>query len=170
MSIEETATAAGLTRSWLSKVESFRITPSLPALGRLAEVLGTTVSDLVNGLDYKPGLVLTRAEDGKEVARDADISNIRYELLAHTRHHRKMDPMMLEIPAGGGRDKALAHAGEEFLIVFDGQTDFEYDGETYTLSKGDSLYFDASAGHRLLNPYDQPAQVLCIFYGLTGER
>lgn len=73
-------------------------------------------------------------------------------------------------PPAGGRCKALAHAGEEFLIIFEGKTDFEYQDQTYTLKKGDALYFDPSAEHRLINPYDRPARVLCVFSGLTSER
>ncbi len=36
LTIEDVAAQAGLTRSWLSKVENFRVTPSLPALGKIA--------------------------------------------------------------------------------------------------------------------------------------
>jgi transcriptional regulator with XRE-family HTH domain len=170
LSIEETAARAGLTRSWLSKVESFRITPSLPALSKLAEVLQTTTAELVDGLDKRPGLVMVRSSERLQLDRDAEISSIKYESLGHKRSHRNMDPLMLEIPAGGGRDAALAHGGEEFLIVFDGKANFEYEGQVVTLNKGDCLYFDGAAEHRLFNPYRRPARVLCVFFGLEDER
>ncbi|NDD57611.1 MAG: XRE family transcriptional regulator, partial [Verrucomicrobia bacterium] len=42
--VNEVATAAGLTKSMLSKVESGAAYPSVAALVRIAEALGTTVA------------------------------------------------------------------------------------------------------------------------------
>ena len=63
LSLEEVAAAAGQTRSWLSKVENFRITPSLPALARVAEALRIPLATLLEGLDAKPQIVLTKKKD-----------------------------------------------------------------------------------------------------------
>ena len=63
LTLEEVAQGSGLTRSWLSKVENFRVTPSLPALGRIAQSLGVSVATLVEGLDLKPKLVCVRADE-----------------------------------------------------------------------------------------------------------
>src|SRR5436190_19902844 len=81
MSLEDVASRAGQTRSWLSKVENFRITPSLPALARVSEVLGTTISKLLDGLDDKPEIDITRAGERRLVERDAQNSNIVYHQL-----------------------------------------------------------------------------------------
>lgn len=48
-----------------------------------------------------------------------------------------------------------------------GAVDFEYDGEVHTLHAGDSLYLDANVPHRLINPHDRPAEVLCVFSVMT---
>ena len=164
VTLEEVSSRAGLTRSWLSKVENFRVTPSLSSLGKIAAALGVTVAELVEGLDQKPQLVVVRKDERKVVERDKlDANPAIYESLAHRRADRSMDPFMLTIPADSARKTPLAHEGEEFLIVQEGQVDFEYDSEVLSLSVGDCIYFDANVKHRLLNPYSQPAQVLCVF-------
>ncbi len=164
LTLEELAARAGLTRSWLSKVENFRVTPSLPALGKIAQGLGVSVSRLVEGLDEKPQLVVVRSHERKVVQRDQSPANTSvYESLAHKRVRRAMDPFLITIPGGVAREKALAHEGEEFLHVVSGSVDFEYDGQTVSLRAGDSLYFDANVSHRLINPKKQPARVLCVF-------
>src|SRR5262245_21572283 len=117
LSLEEVASAAGQTRSWLSKVENFRITPSLSALSRVADALGTTSSKLLEGLDEKPEIHVTKAADRRPVERDAQNSNIRYHQLVTGRLSRVMNPFLLEVPAGGGRTVPRPHEGEEFLIV-----------------------------------------------------
>ncbi|MES2791187.1 MAG: cupin domain-containing protein [Planctomycetota bacterium] len=164
LTLEQVASKTGLTRSWLSKVENFRVTPSLPALGEIASALGVTVSQLVEGLDRKPRIVVVRPDERQVVERDRDSSNIVYESLAHKRTNRIMDPFLLTVPAGGERRDALAHEGEEFLMVLSGKVDLHYDQQVFELNAGDSLYFDANTEHRLANPYKKPAQVLCVFH------
>ena len=164
LTIEAVAAQCGLTRSWLSKVENFRVTPSLPALGRIAKALGVSVSELVEGLDERPQLVVIRNNERNVVQRDHSPRNRSiYESLAHKRMNRVMDPFLITIPGGVSREKALTHEGEEFLYVQSGSVQFEYDGEIAALRTGDSLYFDANVPHRLLNPNKRPAKVLCVF-------
>ena len=164
LTLDEVAARAGLTRSWLSKVENFRVTPSLPALGKIGKALGVSVSELVKGLDERPQLVIVRSDERKVVDRDQSPRNkSTYESLAHKRMNRIMDPFLITIPGGVSRETALTHEGEEFLYVQSGSLQFEYDGETVSLRTGDSLYFDATVPHRLINPNKRPAKVLCVF-------
>jgi transcriptional regulator with XRE-family HTH domain len=168
LSLEEVATAANQTRSWLSKVENFRITPSLPALARVSEVLGTNISKLLEGLDAKPEIKVTRKAERRKVERDAQNSNIAYQQLVTGPLSRMMNPFLLDVPAGGGRTVPRPHEGEEFLIVLKGDVVLEYNGTDHRLAEGDSAYFDAEIDHRLHNPSAKPAQVLCVFHEKQG--
>jgi transcriptional regulator with XRE-family HTH domain len=163
LTLEEVAAAAGLTRSWLSKVENFRVTPSLPALANIAQALNVPLADLVEGLDRRPQIALIRAAERKSVRRDEHQSGIVYEALAHRRDSRRMDPFLLHVPAGDSRREALSHDGEEFLMVISGSPRFEYGEQSFELAPGDCLYFDASVPHRLVNADGDDAQVLCVF-------
>jgi len=169
LTLEEVAQRSGQTRSWLSKVENFRVTPSLPALGRIAPALGVTMSTLFEGLDQKPKLICVRADERLRVERDRPHSKIVYESLAHQRAARSMDPFILTVPPGVARKEALAHEGEEFLIVLTGKVDFEYGDKRLALDTGDSLYFDSEEKHRLVNSYEDEARVLCVFQLSNGQ-
>jgi mannose-6-phosphate isomerase-like protein (cupin superfamily) len=163
--IDEAAVRAGLTGSWWSKVESFRITPSLPALVRLASTLGTSISQLLEGLDAKPQLIVVAPDEGFKFRRNPDISDIEYESLAQTRPNRRMDPLLLRLAPGGGRAVPMSHEGEEFLMVLAGRVVLEYGTDRVELSAGYSAYFDSNVEHRLNNPFDEEARVLCVFDG-----
>lgn len=169
LTLEDVASRSGLTRSWLSKVENFRITPSLPALGQIASALGVTVSDLVQGLDQKPRLVKVAKEERQTVQRENSPANTTvYQSLAHKRPNRSMDPFLLTIPAGVAREEALSHQGEEFLMVQKGSIEFEFDGQRHALRSGDCLYFDSHIPHRIINPFKREATVLCVFLEQRG--
>lgn len=165
LTLDDVSSRTGLSRSWLSKVENFRITPSLPALGQIASALSVSVADLVQGLDNKPALIKVARHERKVIERNKSKTNaVVYESLAHKRPHRTMDPFLLTIPAGVARKKALTHEGEEFLMVLQGAINFEFDKQLHSLSKGDCLYFDGQVPHRIINPHTRDAVALCVFH------
>lgn len=163
LTLDQVSESSGLAKGLLSKVENFRVTPTLPTLAKLCEALGIKLSELVDGLDEKPKLCTVRRAGRKSVERDRGESDIIYESLAHGRANRTMDPFELKIPAKGGRGKAMPHEGEEFLTVLAGQVEFEFDGKAQSLFEGDSVYFDAETDHRLFNKTEFDARVLCVF-------
>jgi len=157
------AELSGLAKGLLSKVENFRVTPSLPSLAKICEALGMNMSDLFEGLDEKPRISIVRHDESKEIQRDA--SDIRYFSMAHLRPDRTMDPFVLRIPAKGGRREAMPHEGEEFLMVLSGRVILEYNGEAFDMNQGDAAYFDAEVSHRVFNEGAKEATVLCVFLG-----
>jgi len=163
--LEHVAKLSGLAKGQLSKVENFRVTPSLPTLVKLCQALDLPLTELFDGLDEKPRLSIIRGDERKEVERDRDQSDIRYQSLAHLQPNRSMDPFELTIPAKGGRREALPHEGEEFLLVLAGSIHFEFNGDIYEMAQGDAAYFGAEIAHRVLNPGEHDARVLCVFLG-----
>ncbi len=169
LTLEEVASRTGLTRSWLSKVENFRVTPSLPALSQICSALNVPMSDLVKGLDEKPPIALVRKDERQVVERNNSEKNTTvYESLAHKRPSRMMDPFLLTVPAGVAREESLGHDGEEFLMVQQGMIDFEIDDQLLTLRAGDCLYFDSNLPHRIINSSKRTAIVLCVFLDSSG--
>ena len=165
LTLEQLAERTQLTQSVLSKVENFRVTPSLPALSRIAGALGVTMADLVTGLGEKPRLVIVPRADRNVVERDRPRSDIVYYSLAACNHPKLMEPLLLEVPPGEPRKEALPHEGEEFIMVLRGTVDLEYGQERHRLGPGDCAYLDAAEPHRLLNPGETSASVLCVFSG-----
>ncbi len=169
LTLEEVASQAGLSRGWLSKVENFRATPSLPALSEIVRVLGIPLSELFEGLDTRMPLAVVRADERIEFRRDEEVSLIKYQSLAHSRPGRQMDPFELTIPPEDTRPQ-LTHSGEEFLYVLDGRVRLEYGERSEELNPGDSVYFDGEEPHRVVClEGDRPARVLVVYYGTDSD-
>jgi len=170
LTLEEVATRAGLTRGWLSKVENFRVTPSLPSLSRICEAMNVTMSEIFEGIEAKPPLVVTKRGKGPVIRRDEDISQQAYESLAHDRPSREMDPFVVTVPPTDDRPM-LTHNGEEFLMVLEGSIRLDYGEDQEKLEEGDSAYIDPTTPHRLACLSKKPAKVLVVFYGMDeGTR
>ena len=161
--LEQVSEMTGLTRGVLSKVENFRVTPSLATLSKISQSFGVSMSELFEGLDEKPDMVVVRKDERIVVERDRPDSNIVYHALAHSRPNKIMEPFLLEVPPGEARRQKLAHEGEEFLMVLQGTVDYEYGDQRFRLEEGDCLYEDGTTEHTLNNPNDDTALVLCIY-------
>ena len=159
----------GLSNGVLSKVENFRITPSLSTLSKIASALGVTMSDLFEGLDDRPKMVIVRKEEREVIERDRPNSKIVYHALAHKRSGKAMEPFLLEIPPGTARRQKLAHEGEEFLMILEGAVDYEYGDQKFRLEEGDCLYEDGNVEHTINNPNATPAKVLCIYGRIDAD-
>lgn len=169
LTLEEVASKAGLTRGWLSKVENFRVTPSLPALSSIAGILGVTMAELFSGLEDRPPLVVVTKGERKLIRRDEDVSDLLYHSLAHSRPGREMDPFVITVPKSSSRPK-MAHAGEEFLFVLSGRLRLEFDDASHDLEEGDSAYFDGDHPHSIVCIGSRAAEILVVYRQNQGGQ
>jgi len=56
------------------------------------------------------------------------------------------------------------HKGEEFILVLEGQLEFNYEDETFLLEAGDSLYFDSSIPHAFRAVGKKDALAIDVIY------
>ncbi len=74
-----------------------------------------------------------------------------------------MEPFMVEFdPTAAATVTPATHQGEEFLHVLEGNLELVYDGETFTLKKGDSIYIDSSKPHAIRGLGSKPPKALAV--------
>jgi quercetin dioxygenase-like cupin family protein len=122
------------------------------------------MSELFEGLEAKPPIVIVPRGQGQVITRDEDVSRLVYESLASGRPSRQMDPFVLRVPPSDHRPP-FSHAGEEFLYVLSGEVDLEYADRSHRMSSGDSAYFDGEHPHRLVCRSGETAEVLVVYHG-----
>lgn len=169
LTLEEVAAQAGLTRGWLSKVENFRVTPSLPALDAICQAMAVPLAELFEGLDEHPPVVILRKQERPQIRRDSPLSELVYEPLAEARPARNMDPFVITVPPTDTRPP-LTHAGEEFVYLLEGAMTLEYGEESHILAPGDTAYFNGETPHRFVCKSTQPARALVVYHGLGATR
>ncbi|MFP5040000.1 helix-turn-helix domain-containing protein [Parasediminibacterium sp. JCM 36343] len=158
--LQEVADLCGLSKSMLSKIENDKALPSVASLVKIATVLGTTISSLMEentGLDaiYTPkqkslsGLART----GKGYAIFPFASGF---------HHKKMQPFLFTAKKGEVKPHLLSHEGEEFVFVLKGEMKMDIGNTSYHLKEGDSLYFNATQMHGIM-PISDEVEYIDIF-------
>ncbi|OGW97920.1 MAG: hypothetical protein A2Z81_00015 [Omnitrophica WOR_2 bacterium GWA2_45_18] len=86
-----------------------------------------------------------------------------YEILTSKIFSKKMMPILLKIEPNGRTNNEHNRPGtEKFIYVLDGKIDIKIKEETFTLGKNNTLYFDASADHYIMNKGTAVAKVIVI--------
>jgi transcriptional regulator with XRE-family HTH domain len=165
LTLEGLAEATGLTKSYLSKIERSRSSPSIATAIKVASALDVDVAQLFSERGDEDKIAVDRAVD-----RSADRQ--RYRAVASGMLGKSMSPFVVRPPGRTPRDTHPLHAlhkGQEFVFVHAGTVELEYGDETWTLAAGDSAYFDASISHRIRAVGSGPAEVVVVAAGETGN-
>ncbi|WP_326544307.1 XRE family transcriptional regulator [Pseudorhodoferax sp.] len=156
LTLDQLAQAAGLTRSYLSKVERGLSSPSITVALQLAQVLGVTVEQLFQPDAPAAGvLVITRAADA--LAPPAGARLVSGALAGGRMSVFVQQPQfgLLNHPAG-------RHDGEELVYVLSGSVELRMAQACERLDAGDCAHFDSSVPHRIRSIGETPARILVV--------
>ena len=145
----EIALKAGISISMLSQIERGLVSPSIDTLFQVCTALGLDISDLFRRIAAEtpvriqhPGERLSTRHHG-----------ILFEQLALSAHmHHPGELLLLELKPGkqiGLSDNG--HEGVEMGYILDGSAILTVAGSEYLLKKGDSISFNATLPHSLIN-------------------
>lgn len=155
LTLEALAEQTGLTKSYLSKIERSHSTPSIATAIKVAQALDADVAQLFSERGAEDKIAVDRAAD-----RSADRQ--RYRAMASGMLGKSMSPFVVRPTGRTARDAHPLHQGQEFVFVHTGTVELEYGDATWTLTAGDSAYFDASISHRLRTVGSEPAEVVVV--------
>ena len=170
ITLQQLADLTGLTKGYLSKIERAKKAPPYSTLNKIALALNVDAASLLGSNFNQPQdkrISFTRQHDRQRVEQlgsiaDGSLYGYQYEALAYDKHGKNMEPFIIE-PAF--EDEAIfQHEGEEFMFVLEGKHEFVYDGETYIMEKGDSVYFDAAVPHTGKSLGKKKAKLLAVLF------
>jgi transcriptional regulator with XRE-family HTH domain len=143
---EDIANLCGFTKSLLSKIENGRVVPSIATLTKIAEALGTNISNILEDGQKE---IVAYDKDTLNNERAFTLTNKGYAIypLAGNYINKKIEPILFSAKKGKVRKHVLSHEGEEFIYILEGEMKFRVADTEYYLRKGDSLYFDAMEAH-----------------------
>ena len=163
LSQKELARLVGVTPSTISQVESNSIYPSLPALFKMAEVLGVQIGSIFrSGSDAARRTVF--GGDGRDVPfSDLPRGSIQGKTLLPADFDGRAEPYLVEIPP---KKKLGAHffvhKGEEFGYVLSGKLQVVINNVTHQARAGDVIYLTRDTPGQWYNPGPRPVKLLWI--------
>lgn len=144
MSLTALAGATGLSKGFLSQVETGATNPSLGSLQRLSAALSVSLSDLL-AADVRP--TSSPAPRPRLVRRI--LPERHKSSLTETGRGAEQAVYLAHLLPGGSLEAATSPGGEEaFVMVVSGQVHFSQPGTSLRLVEGDSLTFPLAPQYR----------------------
>jgi len=154
---EELADRADLTDGFISQVERGKTSISIDSLKQILDALNVHLSDFF------------REEEKRQIVfGDAEQTEIdeggtgRLRILVSGATNRRMEPALLDLPAGTETSLREPFQGDCFGFLLKGRALITFGGEHFRLKPGQCFYFTADREYRISNPTKSPALVLWL--------
>ncbi|TQV80555.1 helix-turn-helix domain-containing protein [Denitrobaculum tricleocarpae] len=161
LSLEALAKRADVSKSMISKIERGETSPTANTLGRLAEALDVSLSQLMGLQEKREVVVLREAE--QPVFRSID-GSFQRRCLSPIFPARGVDVVLNTLAAKSRSDLAVGHKTgvDEHLYVTSGKLRIHLGNSAYELAAGDSIYYQADIAHEFENPGDDDATFFIV--------
>lgn len=150
LSLDQTASLTGLSRSLLGQIELGTVTPSVGVVWRIARAFDVHFATLLSAKRATTTAVLRKASAKRLVSADGRFSS---RALFPFGDASKVEFYELWL-AAHSREDAEAHqpGTRENLVVTRGRLVLEFGGATHELAEGDAIVFAADVAHSYRNP------------------
>ena len=165
LSLNDVAMKTGFTKSYLSQIENLKREPPISTLSKIAYVLDTDLTFLINGgipnLEMT-NLTIVKKGEGKAYYGPYKDRGYMYRSLSYKKPDRLMDGYTITIGSEFPPEPFL-HEGQELVYVLEGTQELIYDGKTYVVEEGDCVFFDSNKPHYSRTLGDKPGKILMVF-------
>lgn len=159
LTLQALADLTGLSASLLSLVERGKTSPSIGTLVAIAHAFDVHMGDLVPGA---PAGAEQRVLEFDKQSVYSTPEGVKRRIVRDDRL-RGLEVAMNEFgPGGQSASSSLHHRGYEYGVVIEGALTVEVDGQSYELQPGDSIAYDSTHPHRIINHGRVEARALWV--------
>lgn len=172
MTVVELARLAGLSAGMLSKIERGVASPSLATLQALSQALQVPVTAFFRKFEDHRDATFVKAGQGLNIERRGTRAGHQYQLLGHTVGKSiTVEPYLITLTEESEVFPVFQHTGMEFIYMLQGKVGYRHGSKTYSLTPGDSLFFDADVPHGPEELWELPIKFLSVIvYPRSGEE
>lgn len=157
----ELAKITGVAQATLSRMETGLMVGTVKSHQKIAEALGTSLAELYGHIDNRLSRISHQAGTSERKIF-AKTDQMRCELLTQEVTKKKITPLLITLSGHGKSETEKLERGVEKLIfVLEGSVLVKFGEKEYALNEHDTLYFDASIPHQLVNPAGKQTKIFC---------
>lgn len=161
LNLQELAEKVGISASALSQIENSKSFPSLHTLKSIADMLRTTIGELVGENESLSNNPVVLKNDIRFIDRNP--SGTIVFLLSNHDINKQMDTFLVRFAKNSGTEGLLTgRFGQVFCHILKGAVRFDLNERQYLLNPGDNLYFNAKSSFGAINIHDGTSEMLWI--------
>ena len=156
--LEELACRSGLSKAFLSRLESGGRQASIAAALTLAGIFDVSLASLFESQPGRERCVIVRGANAVEKS----INGLKCAPLSDAGRFFNLQPIKITVPVSRRGSEHYHHDGEEWIYLLSGTLTLSLAGKTYALMPGDAAHFDSRLPHRLIASGRKDAEVLLV--------
>lgn len=148
--LDQLATASGVSRSMLSQIERGNANPTLAVTRRIAQAFGLSIGELVDDPSSAAAIDIVHGDDAANLFRADDECQIRTLSPLHMEKSVEFYELLLR---PGAQLASAAHfdGTRELFTVAHGSAQISSAGTNSNLKSGDSAHYRADTEHAIVN-------------------
>ena len=163
--LQDLAGQSGLSKTFLSRLESGDRQASIAAVLTLSRIFDVSLASLFESpLALEPCVIVRGADAVEQTA-----NGLAYVPLSNAGRFLNLQPMRVRVSPSRRGNEHYHHDGEEWIYVLSGALTLSLAGRTYDLEPGDAAHFDSRLQHRLFARGSRDAEVLVVASPLSGS-
>jgi transcriptional regulator with XRE-family HTH domain len=156
--LQELSRQSGLSKTFLSRLESGDRHASIAAVLTLARIFGVSLASMFETqVAVEPCLIVRASESALKTA-----NGLSYAPLSSADRFFNLQPMRLIVSPSRKGEEHFQHEGEEWIYLLSGRLTLSLAGKSYDLEPGDAAHFDSRLPHRLMARGTQDAEVVLV--------
>lgn len=161
LTLDQLSARCGVSRAAISKIERGESGATTPVLGRIAEALDLSISQLIGGRESSDVVRVPRA--AQPVFREEE-TGFERRSLSPLYFGRGVDFVRNTLPAGAKTGPFPSHREgvEEHLYVARGRLRVTLADESHDLEPGDFLFYRANLNHAFETLGDEPCEFFIV--------
>jgi len=158
LTLVEISQKTGIAQATLSRIETGTMIGTVESHEKIAETLGIGLSELYTGVDRRYEQISHQTKESRAATHHT--KDVHVEVLTQESSKKKITPLLLTLQGGGKTEKEHNERGvEKFVWVLEGHIKIKLENQEYDLKTQETLYFDASFPHQIVNENQKTAKV-----------
>lgn len=160
LSMRGLAEQCGLSPNTISLIERGATSPNVSTLHQLATALKVPITAFFE--DHGEGSRVIHSQPGKRSFSGS--ASILVESLGSGLEGQSLQPFLVTLQAGADSGTGtMIHEGHELVFCLEGTLEYVIEAESYHLTPGESLLFEANLPHCWQNVGGEPSVFLLVF-------
>lgn len=148
LTLDALADATGMSKSYLSKLESGKKAPSIATVMKLSEALGVSVGAIFGEQNQEADIHVVRYGQHDELQHGTEVG-ATYIPLSQNTAFPNLESFIYFPPSDYAEDNRGEHSGEEMLYVIEGDIEIKFNDRNIALAAGDYLQFHGYNSHEI---------------------
>ncbi|MDC0738061.1 cupin domain-containing protein [Cognatishimia sp. SS12] len=159
LTIGDLADTTGLSRAYISQVETSKASPSLQTVRAMCDALGVSPAILFEDTEAQCVFLPKKRQKVLHFESEKDEQVFSKTINVLSDQNRKLEVVILELSPGTTAGDH-AHPGEEVFFILEGELTVTHGKKEFMMSVGDSIHIESQQLHKLYNHTDQNVRVI----------